>query len=105
MATTRKRNDPQVRTIEEALSAYRRAHPRSTVAVKRQNPVAIRIRVVDPDFAGTNRLDREPEVWKILKNLPDDVFQNITMLLLLTPDEARTSLANLEFDDPLPSAL
>jgi hypothetical protein len=47
--------------------------------------------------------EREPPVWNILKTLPEDIFSNITMLLLLTPKEAESSLANLEFNDPLPS--
>ncbi len=52
-----------------------------------------------------DRVDREPGVWKILKTLPEDVFSNITMLLLLTPDEMEGSMANQEFDDPIPSRL
>jgi hypothetical protein len=33
------------------------------------------------------------------------VFVNITMLLLLTPEEATKSFASQEFDHPIPSRL
>ena len=50
-------------------------------------------------------VDREPEVWKLLEKLPEDVFANITMLLLLTPEETKNSFANMEFENPIPSSI
>ena len=41
----------------------------------------------------------------MLAKLPDDVVAEISLLLLLTPKEARKSMANVEFDDPIPSEL
>jgi hypothetical protein len=51
----------------------------------------------------STRLEREPEIWELLQQLPDDVFVNITMLLLLTPEEAEKSFASQEFEHPIPS--
>ena len=32
-------------------------------------------------------------------------MQEISLLLMFTPDEAKKSFANMEFDDPVPSPL
>lgn len=96
--------DQEVDQIREALREYQNEHPRAEISVRRQNPVAIRIRILDLSFAGVDRVDREPSVWRILDRLPDEILQNVTMLLL-TPNEAKQPLANLEFENPLPSAL
>lgn len=97
--------DSQVQQIRDVLSRYENDHPNAQIEVRRQNSVSIRIRIVDPDFAGLDRVDREPAVWNVLKTLPEEVFTNITMLLLLAPDETQGSLANQEFEDPIPSRL
>jgi len=94
--------DTQVQQICKALSQYKRDHPNAQIEVRRQNSVSIRIRIVDPDFAGLDRVDREPAVWGVLKTLPEDIFTDITMLLLLSPNETQRSLANQEFEDPIP---
>ena len=95
----------QVQHIKDTLAGYQDAHPNADIEVKLQNSVSIRVRIIDPDYEGMDRVDREPPVWKLLKTLPEDIFTNITMLLLLTPKEAESSLANLEFNDPIPSRL
>jgi hypothetical protein len=70
---------------------------------RRQNSVSIRLRIIDPDFQGMDRIEREPEMWRLLRKLPEEVFVNITMLLLLTPEEAEHSLSSQVFDHPIPS--
>jgi len=97
--------DIQVQQILDVFAEYERAHPNAQIEGRRHNEVSIRLRVIDPNFQGKDRLDREPEIWKILKRLPEEVFVNITMLLLLTPDEVDDSLASQEFDHPIPSRL
>ena len=99
------RLDPQMQQVLDVLTEYENAHPNAQIAVRRQNSVSIRIRIIDSDFQGVDWVDREPEVWQILSKLPDEVFVNITMLLLLTPKEAADSLANQEFENPIPSPL
>ncbi len=100
-----KQIDEQVQQVMDGLAVYKDSHPKADIKAKSQNSVSIRVRIIDSDFEGMDRVDREPPVWKILKTLPEDIFSNITMLLLLTPKEAESSLANLEFNDPLPSRL
>ncbi len=73
--------------------------------MKRQNNVSVRIRIIDPDFQGKDRVDRDTYAWQFLDDLPDETKADITMLLLLTPKEAKTSLANAEFEEPIPSRL
>ena len=50
-----------------------------------------------------DRIARESAIWKLLHQLPEEVFVNITMLLLLTPEETAHSLASQEFEHPIPS--
>lgn len=102
---TNKNSDVQVQQVLDLLDQYKADHSDAQIDVRRQNSVSIRIRVIDPDFAGLDRVDREPAVWKLLRTLPEEVFSNITMLLLLTPDETKVFLANQEFEDPVPSRL
>jgi hypothetical protein len=52
-----------------------------------------------------SRAERNEVVWKYLDQLSDEDQGDISMLVLLAPDETRASLANLEFDDPIPSRL
>lgn len=97
--------DTQVQQVLEVLTAYERAHLQAQIEGRRHNPVSIRLRIIDPDFQGMDRIEREPAIWKLLRRLPEEVFVNITMLLLLTPEEAETSFASQEFDHPIPSRL
>jgi hypothetical protein len=53
---------------------------------RRQNPVSIRLRIIGADYQGMNRIAWEPNIWQLLRRLPNEVFVNITMLLLLTED-------------------
>jgi stress-induced morphogen len=100
-----KRSDPILRQIAKALREYDQAHPQAVIEAYRQNSVSVRIRVVSPDFAGKSRAAREDEVWPFLDKLPADAAAEISLLLLLTPEEAKNSLASLEFDAPIPSQL
>ncbi len=97
--------DTQIQQILDVLAEYKISHPYAQIHVQRQNNVSLRIRIINPDFEGLNRVDREPPVWNLLRRLPEDTFLNITMLLLLSPKESERSLANIEFDNPIPSRL
>lgn len=96
-------NDEQ--TIRDALSEHKKAHPAAKIDVQRRNSVSIRIRITDPDFKGSDLVERDNQLWKILEKLPEDVLSQISLMLLLTPKEAKNSLANLEFDRPVRSSL
>jgi stress-induced morphogen len=99
------RPDPRVQRVLDALRQYEQAHPHAEIVVRRQNPVSIRIRIIDPDFKRQDKIEREKEVWRILDTLSDELPADISMLLLLTPEEAPNSFANMEFEHPIPSLL
>jgi hypothetical protein len=95
--------DEQVQQILDVLAAYEHTHPKAQIEARRHSPVSIRVRIIDPDFHGRDRVEREPDIWTHLQQLPEEVFLNITMRLLLTPKEAKKSFASQEFDHPIPS--
>lgn len=97
--------DPVRRQIEEALATYARRRTGAQFKVKRQNPVAARIRVIDPAFRGLDWLKREQLVWEELDKLPNEARSQITFVLLLAPDELDESLLNREFENPTRSRL
>jgi hypothetical protein len=52
-----------------------------------------------------DRVERDDLVSAILDTLPEDVRAEITVLLLVTPQESKTSPMSQEFDDPAPALL
>ena len=104
-AKTRPKSDEVLDVISGALAIYQADHPRADVKLYRQNSMSVRLRIIDPDFRGTNRAERSQAVWKYLDVLPDGAVADISTVLLLTPDETKNSFANMEFDEPLPSKL
>ncbi len=101
----RGKSDEVIDRIIAALRPYERDRPRAEIDLYRQNSVSVRVRVVDPDFAGQGKPQRSQLAWKYLGELPEDVQGDISTILLLTPDEKKMSFANFEFDDPIPSDL
>lgn len=100
------RQDAATKRIRQLLEKQHAAkHPKASIDVYRYNPAAIRIRIIDPDFAEKTIAEREQAVWRILEQLPDETFSEITVCLLITPEEQRSSLMNLEFEDPQPTRL
>jgi hypothetical protein len=97
---------PAVRAILKALEThYRSAHPEAVIDSYRQNSASIRIRILDPAFRAMDRVSRDDRIWEILGKLPEDIQSQITVVLLLTPEEAKTSFANMDFENPIPSRL
>ena len=106
MATVRGTSDPAVVALKFALEDYEGEHGGAEATLYRQNSGAIRVRVVDQAFAGMKRSQRHDDVWDYLsKKVDPDVLQEISVLLLMPPDELGSSIMNLEFEDPLPSTL
>lgn len=98
--------DEDVKQIHRALEeGYGKHHPKAKIEVYRYNPAAIRIRILDPDFAGIHEFRREDLIWEIIDKLPEDPASQITLVLLLTPEEAERSHASFEFDNPVPTTL
>ncbi len=96
-------SDAIIESIVKALGVYQQDHPSAEIDVYRQSSVSIRIRVIDPDFAGMSRIARHETIWKYLEQVSDDEQGDISMIVLLTPEETARSMANLEFEDPVPS--
>jgi hypothetical protein len=107
MATRNDRPDAVVRKIESTLKRYYVPdHPKAQIKVYRYNPGSVRVRIIDPDFAGQSLTDRDSGVWDLMeKRLTEDEYGEVNLLLLLAPGEEKTSLMNLEFDNPNPSRL
>jgi hypothetical protein len=97
--------DPVIEQIIQALKIYEDDHPNSEIALYRQNPVSVRIRIIDPNFARHNKIQRNRSVWNYLGKLAEDTQSDISTLILLTPSEIESSFANFEFNDPVPSSL
>lgn len=97
--------------LEETLLKYEKEHPGSAAEYYRYNSASIRIRIVDSMFEGLSEDERENIAYSYIDQLPDSIANDITLLLLFTPDEIANpettifGLANLEFDDPRLSRL
>ena len=101
MVQVRGPSDNSLVAIGSALDDYLAQHPAAEVVVYRRDPVSIRIRIIDPDFAPLNRAQRHQAIVPYLRALPQELRSDITILLLLSPDEADNSLANMEFENPV----
>jgi hypothetical protein len=97
--------DPKLREIANALEKYEASRPDAEVALYRQNSASIRIRVIDVAFDGLGIGERGKLIWPYLRSLSEDARSEISVLLLLTPDEAPSSFANADFACPVPSGL
>ena len=97
--------DSEVRSIKDVLASYQQSHPQAQVDSYRQNSGSIRIRVIDTDFRKLDKVIRHDQIWPILEQLDEEILSQITVLLLLTPEEVKTSFANMDFENPIPSRL
>ena len=75
------------------------------VEAKRQNSVSLRIRVVDPRFKDQSFTQRDRMVRKVIDKLPSGTQEDLTLVLLLAPEEMQGSLINADFEDPTLSRL
>jgi hypothetical protein len=98
-------SDKGLTSIRNALLPYASEYKKAEIVLYRQNSISIRIRVIDPSFQLTEKSERHSKIWKYLEKLPKSIQSDISMIVLLTPEETKRSLANLEFDDPSPSLI
>jgi hypothetical protein len=95
--------DPDVLAVRDALAAYEADNPGATAAVRRDNPGVIRVRIIDDRTAGVPRSRRHAHAWDYLaQRVGEDVMGQVYQLLVLPTAELRSSLSNLDFDDPNP---
>ena len=102
---SRGHSDETIDRMIDALRAFEVDHPHSQIAIYRQNPVSIRLRIVDSDFRGLEKSQRHEIVWKYLEKLSEEDQGDLSMLVVLCPEELSRSFANMEFEDPVPSLL
>ena len=95
-----KKDDYSEQILRLLRQKYLPEHPEAEVRAYRYNSASVRIRIIDPDFAGKDTAEREDLVWPMLESLPGRVLEDISVLLLLPPEEKDSSLLSLEFDDP-----
>jgi stress-induced morphogen len=102
---SRGKSDASIEQIVEQLERYEAEHPKAKIEVYRKNASSIRIRVIDPAFHTLSRSERSRMVWPLLRQLPEETLSEVSMVLLISPQEKKTSPVSLEFDDPSPSRL
>jgi stress-induced morphogen len=107
MVDFRRKRTAETRKIEKLLLEHFSDHPAEyPPAAYRYNSASIRVRVVSEQFSGKDRVERSELVYPILeKNLPRDTWEDITLILLLAPEEMDEALMNLEFENPTPSEI
>lgn len=105
-AILRGSTDEAVGSLRAALDQYEAAYPGSVASLYRQNVASIRVRVLDARFEGMAKSRRHAEVWNFLAaRVPAEIMAEISVVLALPPAELGASLANLDFENPLPSQL
>jgi stress-induced morphogen len=92
--------DPIMQALASALRPYADRHPASEAEVVRYSPVSVRVRIIDPGFQGKNRSERHRLIWPLLHQLDADILGELTMLLLITPQEKPSSFVNRDFEGP-----
>ena len=103
MATlVKKRTDAQTARIYAALKcAYPELSSDESDVVYKYNSYSIRVRVATNAFESKTLAERETQLKRILATLAAEDRENITMLMMLTPeDAAERDLMNVEFDNP-----
>jgi hypothetical protein len=94
-----------LKQIGKSLKPYDDVHPKANIELDRRNNVSVHIRIIDPEFGGKSLAEREEEVWPLFEVLSEDAVADVTMLLLITPEEQGESLANFVFEHPTKSMI
>jgi stress-induced morphogen len=103
ISINRGKTDERLEQIRGALEHYQQDHPDARIDLYRKDAFSVRVRIIDPRFRKMSRTERHSMVWRYLDSLPDEAVADVSMLVLIAPSEAKTSGANLEFEDPFPS--
>lgn len=90
--------DEAVNQVAAALEKFEKSHASAECIVYRYNPAAIRIRIVDAVFQGQSKGARHDYAMQFLRQLPDDVLSQMSILLCLAPGES--SMLDLDFENP-----
>ncbi|MGE0607364.1 MAG: hypothetical protein AB7O62_09745 [Pirellulales bacterium] len=100
------RSTKETKVIERLLAERFPGYPEEwPPRAYRYNSASIRIRIVHAMFEDKTKSDRDRLVRAVIRTLPEETQSDITVLLLLTPEELDASMMNREFEHPSPSAL
>lgn len=102
---SRGKTDSILEEIRTALISFETDRPDARIDLYRHSSASVRVRIIDPGFDGMSKKQRNDLVWKYLEPVSEDAQGDISMLVLLTPDEVEKSMGNLEFEDPVPTRL
>lgn len=92
-------SDSDLKIVWQALGEYPDKHPLAEVGVFRRRQDAIAVRIIDPDFQGMSLKERNDRIWDHLATVSDEITEQITVLLLMTPAEAaEVHFTRAEFD-------
>jgi hypothetical protein len=65
---------------------------------------SLRVRIIDRGFQGKPYTERFDATWDLLKQLPERILSQVSLLVLLTPDEIKKQSdygsANFRFENP-----
>jgi stress-induced morphogen len=96
----------ETKRIEALLKKHFPGYPKKHPPIAyRYNRYSIRVRLVDKQFKGMSLSERYKLVEPLIESLPEETQEDITILLILAPDQLNRSAMNLEFESPTPSPL
>ena len=99
-----RQSDAVIKAIAKALERFEQDHGgHDSCILYRYNPASIRIRIVHQVFRKQSKGERHDYAMHYLKDLPEDILSEISILLCLEPGE--NSLLSMEFGDPSLSKL
>src|SRR5579859_7058837 len=93
----------ETKQIERLIDEHYPNCPKNMPRAYRYSSVSIRVRVVDEQFKGKGRAERERMVLPLIRSLPEETQEDINILLVLAPDELDNSLMNREYEHPAES--
>jgi hypothetical protein len=106
MPGSKPKRTQETKKIEELLRSQFPGHSKKyPPKAYRFNRYSIRVRLVDKQFKGMSLSERYKLVDPLIQSLPEETQADITILLILAPDEMDRSAMNIEFETPTPSPL
>jgi stress-induced morphogen len=106
MKTLKRKGDTQAGRIYRALkSAFPNLSEEESDVVRERNRYTVCVRVVDDSFAEMTFPSRHAAVKKALSKLDPEDRENISLLIMLSPEEANDPdmMMESEFDEPIRS--